>query len=85
MRRFDLVEAAMVTLSLAGLAGAAVVADAGLAEFGPAGRYALLFAALRAVAVCGSIMLCAVTGGLVLADYVAERRRRVAAIRLWRS
>src|SRR3546814_1147320 len=44
MERMDRTEAGLFALFLVGLAGAAIVASAGLTEFSAAGRYALLFA-----------------------------------------
>lgn len=85
MRPRELPEALLLTLCMAGLAGAAFTADAGLAEFGGSGRYALLFGGIRALAVCGTLMVVLVMCGSAIADFIAERRRRVAAVRLWRS
>ncbi|KGB51919.1 hypothetical protein FG91_03827 [Sphingopyxis sp. LC81] len=84
MRPRDLPEALLLTLCMAGLAGAGFTADAGLAEFGGGGRYALLFGFIRAVAVCGALMVVLATGGSAIANLLAKRRRRVAAVRLWR-
>ena len=47
MERIDRAEAGLSILFLAGLAGAAVVASAGLTELGVAGSYALLFALMQ--------------------------------------
>ena len=85
MRPRDLPKALLLTLCMAGLAGAAFTADAGLAEFGGRGRFAFLFGVIRGLAVCGALMVVHATGGSAIADFNAERRRRVAAVRLWRS
>ena len=78
MERIDRAEAGLSVLFFAGLAGAAVVASAGLTEFGAAGRYALLFALIKSLSICMMLGLGATFGGDALFSLRLKRRRTLA-------
>lgn len=78
MERIDRAEAGLAILFFAGLAGAAVVASAGLAEFGVAGRYALLFALIKSLSICMMLALGATFSGEALFSLRLKRRRALA-------
>ena len=78
MERIDHAEAGLFGLVFAGLAGAAVVASAGLTEFGAAGRYALLFALIKSLSICMMLILGATLGGDALFSLRLKRRRTLA-------
>lgn len=84
MERIDHAEAGLFGLFFAGLAGAAVVASAGLTEFGVAGRYALLFALIKSLAICMMLILGSTFGGEALL-FLRLKRRRTLAINSNRS
>lgn len=84
MERIDRAEAGLFTLFFVGLAGAAVVASAGLTEFGGAGRYALLFALIKSFSICMMLALGATFGGEALFS-LRLKRRRILAIKSSRS
>lgn len=84
MERIDRAEAGLSILFFAGLAGAAVVASAGLTEFGVAGRYALLFALIKSLSVCMMLALGATFSGEAL-FFLRLKRRRTLAINSNRS
>lgn len=78
MERIDRAEAGLSVLFFAGLAGAAVVASAGLTEFGVAGRYALLFALIKSLSICMMLSLGATFSGEALFSLRLKRRRALA-------
>ena len=78
MERIDHAEAGLFGLFFAGLAGAAVVASAGLTEFGVAGRYALLFALIKSLSICMMLSLGATFSGEALFSLRLKRRRALA-------
>lgn len=78
MERIDRTEAVLSALFFVGLAGAAVVASAGLTEFGVAGRYALLFALIKSLSICMMLGLGATFGGEALFSLRLKRRRPLA-------
>lgn len=84
MERIDRVEAGLFGLFFAGLAGAAVVASAGLTEFGVAGRYALLLALIKSLSISMMLILGATFGGEAL-FFLRLKRRRTLAINSNRS
>ena len=78
MERIDRAEAGLYALFFVGLAGAAVVASAGLTEFGGAGRYALLFALIKSLSICMMLSLGATFSGEALFSLRLKRHRALA-------
>src|SRR3546814_12838342 len=84
MERMDRTEAGLFALFLVGLAGAAIVASAGLTEFSAAGRYALLFALIKSLSICMMLILGATFCGAAL-FFLRLKRRRTLSINCTRT
>lgn len=84
MARVDRLGSAIFVLFLASQVGMIVIVNSYFAEFGPAGRFALMFAFFKALAIC-MILFAGMTGGAMALRSVRSRRAQILEIGNGRS
>jgi hypothetical protein len=84
MARVDRLGSAIFVLFLASQVGMIIIVNSYFAEFGPAGRFALMFAFFKALAIC-MILFASMAGGAMALRSVRSRRVQILEIGNGRS
>ncbi|KTE05764.1 hypothetical protein ATE67_19535 [Sphingopyxis sp. H050] len=84
MAPVDRLGGAIFVLFLASQVGMIIIVNSYFAEFGPAGRFALMFAFFKAVAIC-MILFASMAGGAMALRSVRSRRAQILEIGNGRS
>ena len=84
MAPVDRLGGAIFVLFLASQAGMIIIVNSYFAEFGPAGRFALMFAFFKALAIC-MILFASMAGGAMALRSVRSRRAQILEIGNGRS
>lgn len=84
MAPVDRLGGAIFVLFLASQVGTIIIVNSYFAEFGPAGRFALMFAFFKALAIC-MILFASMAGGAIALRSVRSRRVQILEIGNGRS
>ena len=84
MAPVDRLGGAIFVLFLASQVGMIIIVNSYFAEFGPAGRFALMFAFFKALAIC-MILFASMAGGATALRFLRSRRVQILEIGNGRS